>query len=101
LEEAIYRIVQEALTNAIKHANARRVWIEVREADGSVTIVVGDDGQGFDPGVAAKGFGLVGMRERTMLADGTLEVRSEAGAGTVLEVCLPVRESVAAQAANG
>jgi signal transduction histidine kinase len=101
LEEAIYRIVQEALTNAVKHANAQRVWIEVREANASVTIVVGDDGQGFDPGVAATGFGLVGMRERTMLAQGTLEVRSADGTGTVLEVSLPVRETVAAQAANG
>jgi signal transduction histidine kinase len=101
LEEAIYRIVQEALTNAIKHADAQQVWIEVRETDGSVAIVVGDDGQGFDPDGAAKGFGLVGMRERTMLAEGTLEVRSAADAGTVLEVWLPVRETVAAQAANG
>jgi signal transduction histidine kinase len=101
LEEAIYRIVQEALTNAVKHANAQRVWIEVREADGSVAIVVGDDGQGFDPDGAATGFGLVGMRERTMLAEGTLELRSSAGGGTVVEVSLPVRETVAAQAANG
>jgi signal transduction histidine kinase len=101
LEETIYRIVQEALTNAIKHADAKRVWIEVREAHGSVAIVVGDDGRGFDPEVVAKGFGLVGMRERTMLAHGTLEVRSVEGAGTVLEVTLPVRETVVAQAANG
>jgi signal transduction histidine kinase len=101
LEETIYRIVQEALTNAVKHADAQRVWIEVREAGGSVAIVVGDDGQGFDPGIAATGFGLVGMRERTLLAQGTLEVRSAAGAGTVLEVALPVRETVAAQAADG
>jgi signal transduction histidine kinase len=101
LEEAIYRIVQEALTNAIKHANAQRVWIDVREADGAVAIVVGDDGQGFDPDVAATGFGLVGMRERAMLAKGTLEVRSAADTGTVVEVSLPVRETIAAQAANG
>jgi signal transduction histidine kinase len=101
LEEAIYRIVQEALTNAVKHANAQRVWIEVREADGSVAIVVGDDGQGFDPDGAATGFGLVGIRERTMLVEGTLEVRSSAGSGTVVEVALPVRETDAAQAANG
>jgi signal transduction histidine kinase len=101
LEETIYRIVQEALTNAVKHANAQRVWIEVREASGSVAIVVGDDGQGFDPDGAATGFGLVGMRERTMLADGTLEVRSAGGTGTVLAVSLPVQKIVAAQAANG
>ncbi len=101
LEEAIYRIVQEALTNAVKHANAQRVWIEVREANESVAIVVGDDGQGFDPDGAATGFGLVGMRERTTLAQGTLEVRSAGGTGTVLEVSLPVQETIAAQAANG
>jgi signal transduction histidine kinase len=101
LEEAIYRIVQEALTNAVKHANAQRVWIAVREADAAVAIVVGDDGQGFDPDGAATGFGLVGMRERTMLAQGTLEVRSAVDTGTVLEVTLPVGETVAAQAANG
>jgi signal transduction histidine kinase len=99
LEETIYRIVQEALTNAIKHAHAKRVWIEVREAGGSVAIVVGDDGRGFDPDVSATGFGLVGMRERTTLAQGTLEVRSAQGAGTILEVRLPVTETVVAQAA--
>jgi signal transduction histidine kinase len=99
LEETIYRIVQEALTNAIKHAHARRVWIEVRETGGSVAIVVGDDGRGFDPDVAATGFGLVGMRERTTLAQGTLEVRSARGTGTILEVRLPVTEAVVAQAA--
>jgi signal transduction histidine kinase len=102
LEETIYRIVQEALTNTIKHADCERVWIDVREAGGAVAIVVGDDGRGFDPHVAATGFGLVGMRERTTLAHGTLEVRSAPAQGTVLEVRVPVREAVAAQAAaNG
>jgi signal transduction histidine kinase len=102
LEETIYRIVQEGLTNAIKHADPERVWIEVREAGGAVAIVVGDDGRGFDPGAAASGFGLVGMRERTTLAQGTLEVRSVPTQGTVLEVRVPVRETVVAQAAaNG
>ena len=96
----VYRIVQEALTNAVKHADAQR-GVEVREADGSVAIVVGDDGQGFDPEGAATGFGLVGMRERTMLAQGTLEVRSGSDTGTAVEVTLPVGETVAAQAANG
>ncbi len=101
LEEAIYRIVQEALTNAVKHASAQRVWIEVREAGGSVAILVGDDGRGFDPEGTAAGFGLVGMRERTMLAQGTLAVRSGPDTGTDVEVTLPVGETVAAQAANG
>ncbi|MDX6726919.1 MAG: hypothetical protein QOK49_1724, partial [Baekduia sp.] len=102
LEETIYRIVQEALTNAIKHADPERVWIEVREAGGAVTIVVGDDGRGFDPRAAVTGFGLVGIRERTTLAQGTLGVRSAPAQGTVLEVRVPVREAVVGQAAaNG
>jgi signal transduction histidine kinase len=103
LEEAIYRIVQEALTNAIKHADATRAWIEVREADQVVAIVVGDDGQGFDQRGAPRGFGLVGLRERTALAQGTLEVRSIPTEGTVLRVALPVREAgqAPAQATNG
>jgi signal transduction histidine kinase len=102
LEETIYRIVQEALTTAIKHADPERVWIEVREAGGAVTIVVGDDGRGFDPGAAVTGFGLVGIHERTTLAQGTLGVRSAPAQGTVLEVSVPVREAVVGQAAaNG
>ncbi|MCW2983264.1 MAG: sensor histidine kinase [Conexibacter sp.] len=102
LEETVYRIVQEALTNAIKHADAERVWIEVREAGGEVAVVVGDDGRGFDPEAAPTGFGLVGMRERATLGQGSLQVRSAPAQGTVLEVRLPVRQTVvAAQAANG
>jgi signal transduction histidine kinase len=101
LEEAIYRIVQEALTNAVNHADADRIWIEVRETDATVTIVAGDDGRGFDQYKTATGFGLVGLRERVTLAQGALVVRSAPGQGTVLEVSLPVREAAGAQAANG
>jgi signal transduction histidine kinase len=101
LEEAIYRIVQEALTNAVKHADAERIWIEVCETDATVAIVVGDDGRGFDQYASVTGFGLVGLRERVTLAQGILAVRSAPGQGTTLEVSLPVREAAGAQAANG
>ena len=64
LESAIYRLVQEALTNAVKHADAQRAWVEIVETDGKVVVNVSDDGRGFESGEAGRGFGLVGMRER-------------------------------------
>ncbi|QEC49829.1 GAF domain-containing sensor histidine kinase [Baekduia soli] len=91
LEETVYRTVQEALTNAVKHAQATRVAVTVTETDGTLTIAVTDDGRGFDPGESADGFGLVGMRERIALAHGSLDLRSAPGAGAVLEARLPVR----------
>jgi signal transduction histidine kinase len=78
-ESTIYRVVQEALTNAAKHAGAERVRVEVARVNGSIEVVVEDDGHGFDPGAATSGFGLVGMRERVELTGGRLEIRSPPG----------------------
>jgi signal transduction histidine kinase len=85
---AIYRTVQEALTNVCKHAGATRADIEVRERDGVIAISVADDGRGFDPAAAAGGFGIVGMRERAALAHGRMEIRSSP-AGTTVTSLLP------------
>src|SRR5919197_1589244 len=63
LEATIYRLVQEALNNAVVHARARTVRVEVVEFEGAVEIVVADDGGGFDPAGRSEGFRLVGMRE--------------------------------------
>lgn len=90
LEDAIYRLVQEALTNAVKHGEARRAIVEVAEDDGQLTIKVIDDGSGFDPGLKTNGFGLVGMRERVALVGGQLEINSRAG-GSAVTATLPVR----------
>ena len=91
VEVTLYRIIQEALTNAVKHANAERVEVTVREDDGMLRIRVADDGTGFDPTVAAtSGFGLTGMRERVALLGGELEVASSRS-GTVLRAALPSR----------
>jgi signal transduction histidine kinase len=95
LETTIYRLVQEALTNAVKHARASRVEIGVTERDRHVAIVVSDDGVGFDPGASVEGFGLMGMRERVGLMDGSLSVESGAGRGTTLCCRLPVRRASA------
>ena len=93
LEATIYRVVQEALTNAVKHANATRIDVSVREADGVVEIVVRDDGRGFDTvaTVDSEGFGLLGMRERIALAGGTLSVVSSPGQGAEIRARVPER----------
>ena len=88
-ESAVYRVVQEALTNVAKHAHARRVRIEVARADGSVDVLVEDDGRGFDPAECGGGLGLVGMRERVELTGGQLEIDSHPGAATRVRARLP------------
>jgi signal transduction histidine kinase len=91
VESTIYRLVQEALTNVIKHAAATRVEVSVSDRGGVVEIRVRDDGGGFDDERPAGGFGLVGMRERVGLLHGTLEIHSSPGAGTALRATFPVR----------
>jgi signal transduction histidine kinase len=86
---AIYRIVQEALSNARKHGEATRAVATVARADGEVVITVRDDGHGFDPTAATSGFGLMGMRERAELLGGTLRVTSAPGEGTTIVAALP------------
>jgi signal transduction histidine kinase len=98
LETALYRITQEALTNARKHGAAARAVIELHEYERSVHLTVRDDGHGFDPAAKADGFGLIGMRERAELLAGRLEVDSAPGQGTTVTVTLPVRRATAAQA---
>jgi len=88
LETAVYRLVQEALTNVVKHARANRVRVAVAESEGELLIEVQDDGAGFDPDIASDGFGLAGMRERVSLAGGTLSIDS-GEQGTLLRACLP------------
>src|SRR3954447_5160766 len=90
LESTVYRLVQEGLTNAVRHAGASRVRIDVEERDGCVDVAVADDGRGFDPqATSSTGFGLTGMRERVELADGELDIDS-GPAGTTVHAKLPV-----------
>jgi signal transduction histidine kinase len=91
VETALYRIVQEALTNVVKHARARRVSISLTRMEGSVKAVVEDDGTGFDPTIVDGGIGLIGMRERLALLGGRLQVESRPGAGTTIAADVPVR----------
>ena len=90
LETAVYRIVQEALTNAVKHANAEKLRLAMREHAGELLIEVQDDGDGFDPAAVDQGFGLTGIKERVSLTGGELRIDS-GGGGTLLSVRLPAR----------
>ena len=96
METVLYRIVQEALTNTARHSNARKVVIMMKEEDEAVYATITDDGQGFDVEAIRKspdqerGLGLVGMNERAVLLDGTLDIRSSPGHGTTVKVRIPV-----------
>ncbi len=91
IETALYRIAQEALTNVVKHARARSVSIVLGEKPDAATLVVEDDGGGFDPARPRDGgLGLLGMRERMELVGGRLTVESRPGAGTTLVAEVPI-----------
>ncbi|MDQ3875226.1 MAG: GAF domain-containing sensor histidine kinase [Actinomycetota bacterium] len=91
IETALYRIVQEALTNVVKHARATRVSVLLTRRDGSIAVVVEDDGLGFEPADAGDGgFGLVGIRERIELLGGRLGLESSRGTGTTLVAEVPL-----------
>jgi signal transduction histidine kinase len=94
VETALYRIVQEALTNAVRHARPGRIAVEVRESGTQIRAVVRDDGHGFDAAAALarrgdRGLGLIGIRERAAALGGTVEIRSTPDQGTELTVVIP------------
>jgi signal transduction histidine kinase len=94
LETAIYRIVQEALTNASKHGEAKRAVVEIHEQDATVHLSVRDDGDGFDPDVGTDGFGMLGMHERVTLLGGELLIDSAPGRGATVTVSIPAQRSI-------
>jgi signal transduction histidine kinase len=100
LETAIYRIAQEAMTNALKHSGAEALTLELTERDGYVTVRIEDGGDGFDPEERGDGYGLLGMRERVELLGGVLGVASTPSSGTTVTARLPVRRRSAADAAD-
>ncbi len=100
LETTIYRLVQEALTNVVKHSGASRAHVKVGFGQGAVEIAVRDNGTGFDPGVGTEGFGLVGMRERVQLTGGTLTISSGPD-GTELHASIPTIHGTPASRIRG
>lgn len=94
IEMSAYRIVQEAITNAVKHAAARRISVLVQLEDGLLSLRVSDDGRGLPPReewVARAGLGLAGMRERVVLLDGVFQIETEPGAGTAVSAAIPAK----------
>jgi signal transduction histidine kinase len=91
IESTIYRLVQEALNNIVKHAGATRVEVRVADGGGDVEVTVRDNGNGFDTQQRSSGFGLMGMRERLALVSGSLEIESSPGSGTVVRAEIPSR----------
>jgi signal transduction histidine kinase len=95
IETALYRILQEALTNASKHARASRVHIEIKRHAGVISAAIHDDGIGVDlptlyPQGGRRGLGLIGIRERLKGIGGTLSIISDVDRGTTIEIRIPV-----------
>jgi len=97
-ETAIYRLVQAALDNTVKHAEASRVVVEVIENPerAEIAVTVRDDGNGFDPASANEGIGLSAMRERVEILGGSIEIRTEIDRGTAVSVVVPSGRGIVA-----
>ena len=91
IEATVYRLVQEALNNVVKHARAHAVTVRVTDLDEQLEVLVYDDGDGFDADQHSSGFGLLGMRERLVLVNGRLDVDSAPGEGTTVRAEIPLR----------
>ena len=89
----LYRIAQEALGNVAKHANARQVEVRLTRSNGTVCLLVSDDGAGFDSSRSetSGGLGLINMRERVRQLNGTFEFESKPGHGTRVKAEVPFR----------
>jgi signal transduction histidine kinase len=92
VEITAYRVIQEALTNAARHADARLVNIQLLADEGVLTVAIRDDGVGFIPEDIAVANGLGGLRERVALLSGDVVIESKPGAGTLIMSELPLRE---------
>jgi signal transduction histidine kinase len=86
VEEGLLRVTQEALTNAVKHADARNFRVTLNVGVERIQLRLADDGRGFDPHMEHDGFGLIGMKERVDRMNGEFTVRAKPGVGTEILV---------------
>jgi signal transduction histidine kinase len=95
IKATLYRVAQEGILNAVNHADSSRVSVVIIQQRGDVTLVVEDNGKGFDPDVAREkgGLGLTSMKERVVLLGGTCTVESGLGKGTTVQVRIPLGRS--------
>jgi two-component system sensor histidine kinase UhpB len=89
-EVVIYRVAQESLTNAVRHAQASKITLSLATVDDHITLLVRDDGRGIDAAVSGDTAGVSGMRERAMLIGAQLNIRSRHGAGTEVQLDVPL-----------
>lgn len=96
IETALYRVIQEALTNIAKHAQADEVDIRLNRVDSAITVTVTDNGVGFDPqdilnmDIQKRGFGIMGMQERVSSLGGRIDIRSQPAVGTQIAIEIPL-----------
>lgn len=88
MQTLLYRLVQEALTNVVKHANASLVQLKMWEANGAVNVLIEDNGRGFSP-LSCVGFGLSGMQDRVAAFSGRWELTSAPGSGCRIAISIP------------
>ena len=92
----MFRVVQEALDNALRHGAAHAAHVTISERDEELQLRVRDEGLGFDPAAQSGGYGFVDMRERLASVGGSLDVQSVPGAGTTVTARIPVQRTAAA-----
>lgn len=92
---AVYRIVQESLTNVARHAKATEVDISISKQDNFLNVSIEDNGKGIERTQLgdAKSFGIIGMKERAYISGGTLLIASEPGKGTKIDLSMPIKEN--------
>src|SRR4051794_26976899 len=93
LELVIYRVAQEALTNVLRHAEASHCLVELQSQDGQVELRISDDGRGMPSRIEGESIGIEGMRERALLAGGSLAIEAREDAGTTVTLTVPVEAS--------
>ena len=99
----LFRVLQEALHNAVKHGEARQVRVELRGATDEIELIVNDSGVGFDPELAmsGRGLGIISMQERLHLLNGRLLIESKPNHGTMIRACVPFTSEIASMGAAG
>ena len=93
VEVCLFRVLQEALRNAVKHSRVQQIKVELHAGSKDLHLMVRDSGVGFDPGAAllGKGLGLISMQERLRLVNGELTIRSAPNSGTAVHAHVPLR----------
>jgi signal transduction histidine kinase len=91
---AVFRIVQESMTNSVRHGGARKIRIHLQRDEGMLILRVEDDGRGFEPGKEFSSFGLLGMRERALQCGGDFRIESSPGGGTVVYASIPLADQM-------